>query len=149
MFDFRFNTPIPSLNQGQGSVFKVRECAQSILPLEKSYTAGFPAENRTFFDFRFNTPTTFPESGSRKHFHASGMRAIDLSPRNYPKKSVFRKKSEKIFFSIFRDQAINVTLPLINLLEYLKATFYTNRPLERPGSQKLFDLSKFHMYPRF
>jgi hypothetical protein len=38
MFDFRFNTPIPSLNQGQGSIFKVRECAQSIprikLPLE-------------------------------------------------------------------------------------------------------------------
>jgi hypothetical protein len=30
MFDFRFNTPIPSLNQGQGSVFKTRECAQSI-----------------------------------------------------------------------------------------------------------------------
>ena len=38
MFDFRFNTPIPSLNQGQGSIFKIRECAQSIprikLPLE-------------------------------------------------------------------------------------------------------------------
>jgi hypothetical protein len=38
MFDSRFNTPIPSLNQGQGSIFKVRECAQSIprikLPLE-------------------------------------------------------------------------------------------------------------------
>ena len=38
MFDFRFNTPIPSLNQGQRSIFKVRECAQSIprikLPLE-------------------------------------------------------------------------------------------------------------------
>ena len=30
MFDFRFNTPIPSLNQGQGRMFKVRECAQSI-----------------------------------------------------------------------------------------------------------------------
>ena len=28
MFDFRFNTPI-SLNQGQGSIFKVQECAQS------------------------------------------------------------------------------------------------------------------------
>ena len=25
-----FSTPIPSLNQGQGSIFKVRECAQSI-----------------------------------------------------------------------------------------------------------------------
>ena len=30
MFDFRFNIPILSLNQDQGSVFKVRECAQSI-----------------------------------------------------------------------------------------------------------------------
>jgi hypothetical protein len=34
MFDFRFNTPIPSLNQGQGSVFKVWECAQSILRMK-------------------------------------------------------------------------------------------------------------------
>ena len=34
MFDFRFNTPIPSLNQGQRSVFKVRECAQSISRIE-------------------------------------------------------------------------------------------------------------------
>ena len=34
MLDFRFNTPIPSLNQGQGSVFKVRECAQSILRIK-------------------------------------------------------------------------------------------------------------------
>jgi hypothetical protein len=30
-------------------------------------------------DFRFNTHSYFPESGSRKHFHASGMRAIDFS----------------------------------------------------------------------
>ena len=27
MFDFRLNTPISSLNQGQGSVFTLRECA--------------------------------------------------------------------------------------------------------------------------
>ena len=41
IFDFRFNTPIPSLNQGQGSVFMLRECAESIsrikLPLEMSF----------------------------------------------------------------------------------------------------------------
>jgi hypothetical protein len=30
MFDFRFNTPIPFLNQDQESVFKVRKCAQLI-----------------------------------------------------------------------------------------------------------------------
>ena len=43
----------------------------------------FPGENRNFFDFRVNTPTSFPESGSRKCFHASGMRAID-SPIKLP-----------------------------------------------------------------
>ena len=45
MFDFRFNTPILSLNQGQGSIFTPRECAQSIfcikLPLEKSFLQNF------------------------------------------------------------------------------------------------------------
>ena len=45
MFDFRFNTQIPSQNQGQGSVFKVRECAQSIprikLPLESHLLKNF------------------------------------------------------------------------------------------------------------
>ena len=38
MFDFRFNTPILSLNQGQESVFTIWQCAQSIsrikLPLK-------------------------------------------------------------------------------------------------------------------
>ena len=34
MFDFRSNTPISSLNQGQGSVFTLWECAQSILHIE-------------------------------------------------------------------------------------------------------------------
>jgi hypothetical protein len=45
MFDFRFNAPIPSLNQGQGSVFKVRECVQSIprikLPLKSHLLKNF------------------------------------------------------------------------------------------------------------
>ena len=54
-------------------------------------------ENLKHSYFRFNTHIYFPESGSRKLFHASGMRAINFSPRNYPKKSVFRRKSEKIF----------------------------------------------------
>ena len=34
MFDFRFNTPIPSLNQDQGIVFTIWECAQSISCIE-------------------------------------------------------------------------------------------------------------------
>ena len=31
------------------------------------------------FDFRFNTPNPFPESGPRKRFYASGMRGIGFS----------------------------------------------------------------------
>jgi len=41
MFDFRFNTLIPSLNQGRESVFKVRECAQSISRLKNLRIDGF------------------------------------------------------------------------------------------------------------
>jgi hypothetical protein len=45
MFDFIVNTPIPSLNQGQESVFTVRECVQSILriklPLEGHLLKNF------------------------------------------------------------------------------------------------------------
>ena len=54
--DFRFNTLIPSLNQGQGSAFKVWECAQSIPRLEKSKNRRFSHKNPKIFDFRFNTP---------------------------------------------------------------------------------------------
>src|SRR3954454_4810275 len=98
MFDFRFNTPIPSLNQGQGSVFTVRECAQSIPRLEKPKNRRFSHKNPKMFDFRFNTPTPFPESGSRKHFHTSGMRAIDFSHKVTPRKVIFAKIQKKIFF---------------------------------------------------
>src|SRR6185437_9214170 len=48
MFDFRFNTPIPFLNQGQGSVFMLRECAESIsrikLPLRTYFLQKFSKE---------------------------------------------------------------------------------------------------------
>ena len=56
MFDFRFNTPTPSLNQGQGSIFKLRECAQLIPRLEKPKNRRFSHKNPKMFDFRFNTP---------------------------------------------------------------------------------------------
>ena len=79
------------LNQGQGSVFTVRECAQSIPRLEKSKNRRFSHKNPKMFDFRFNTPTIFPESGSRKHFHASGVRAIDFS-HFLPLEPPFQKK---------------------------------------------------------
>src|ERR1700744_2280789 len=98
MFDFRFNIPIPSLNQGQRSVFTVRECAQSIPRLEKPKNRRFSHKNPKMVDFRFNTPTPFPEPGTRKRFHASGMRGIDLSHKITPK-SVFFIKISKQFFS--------------------------------------------------
>ena len=90
-----------SLNQGQGSIFKLRECAQSIFRLEITLKSRFLEENRKKIS-RWNALLLW-FSGSRLIFHASKMRAIDFSPRNYPKKSVFRKKSEKNFFSIFRE----------------------------------------------
>ena len=48
------------------------------------------------FDFRFNTPTIFPESGSRKRFHVSGMRAIDFSHKITSRKVIFAQ-IKKIF----------------------------------------------------
>jgi hypothetical protein len=44
------------LNQGQGSIFKLRECAQSILRLEKPKNRRFSHQNLKIFDFCFNTP---------------------------------------------------------------------------------------------
>ena len=44
------------------------------------------------FDFRFNTPTPFPESGSRMRFHILAVRAIDFSHKITPKNDHFRKK---------------------------------------------------------
>ena len=41
----------------------------------------------------FNTLTQFPESGPRKHFHASGMRAIDSPHKITRKKSLFERKN--------------------------------------------------------
>ena len=96
IFSLQYKTLI-SLNQGQGSIFKIREYAQSILRVEKPKNRRFSHKNSKMFDFRFNTHIYFPESGPREHFHASGMRAINFSPRNYPKKLVFRRKSEKNF----------------------------------------------------
>ena len=48
-------------------------------------------------DFRFNTHSYFPESGSRKRFQGSGMRAIDLSHEITPRNMILREKFQKIF----------------------------------------------------
>jgi hypothetical protein len=53
------------LNQGQGNVFMLRECAQSIPPIKLPPDGCFQSEKRNFFDFRVNTHFPFPESGSR------------------------------------------------------------------------------------
>ena len=71
---------LQSLKHDQGSVFMLRECAQSIPRLEKPKNRQFSHKNAKMFDFRFNTHP-FPESGSRKRFHDSGVRAIDSPPR--------------------------------------------------------------------
>src|SRR6185312_3872762 len=55
LLDFRFNTPI-SLNQGQRSVFMLRECVQSIPHIEKPKNRRFSHKNPKMFYFRFNTP---------------------------------------------------------------------------------------------
>src|SRR5207253_5600769 len=87
-----------SLNQGQGSVFTVRECAQSIPRLEKPKNRRFSHKNPKMFDFRVNTPTPFPESGSRRRCHASRMRGIDFSHKITPRKVIFAKIQQKFFF---------------------------------------------------
>jgi hypothetical protein len=51
----------------------------------------FEGEISKSFDFRFDTHTYFPESGSRKHFQAYGMRAIDFSHDFTPNRVVFVK----------------------------------------------------------
>jgi hypothetical protein len=91
MFDFCFNTPIPSLNQGRETVFKVRECAQPISRLEKPKNRRFSHKNPKMFDFRFKTPIP-SESGSGSRFHASAVRAIDFSHDFTLKNGLFRKE---------------------------------------------------------
>jgi hypothetical protein len=52
----------------------------------------FQAENLKIFDFRFNTHSDSPDSGSGKHFQASEMRAIDSPHTISPNRVIFEKK---------------------------------------------------------
>src|SRR3954465_230558 len=61
----------------------------------------FSHKNSKMFDFRFNTPTPFPESGSRKRFHGPGMRGIDFSHKITPRKVFFLNWRKKFSASIF------------------------------------------------
>jgi len=75
----------------------LRECVQSIPRLEKPKNRRFSHKNPKMFDFRFNTHP-FHESGSRKRFHAPGIRGIDFSHKITPS-NVFLQKFSKKFFS--------------------------------------------------
>ena len=95
MLDFRFNTPIPSLNQRQGSVFTVRECAQSISRLEKPKNRQFSHKNPKMFYFRFNTPIPFLNQGQGSVFMlrecAESISRIKLPLRTYFYKNLRKK----------------------------------------------------------
>ena len=60
------------------SIARIPEAWKRFLDPDSGKELAFSHKNPKMFDFRFNTPTTFPESGPRKRFHASGMRAIDF-----------------------------------------------------------------------
>ena len=60
------------------------------------------------FDFRFNTHSYFPESGSGKRFQAPGMRAIDSPHEITPKNMILREKFQN--FSIFASIHTSISL---------------------------------------
>src|SRR3569833_814013 len=51
-------------------------------------------------DFRFNTHIYFPESGSRKRFQGSGMRAIDSPHKITPRRSLVNKISTRFYVGL-------------------------------------------------
>ena len=78
----------------------IRRCAQSIPRLEKPKNRRFSHKNSKMFDFRFNTPTPSPESGSGKHFQDSGMRGIDFSHKITPRKVIIEKFKKNLFSKV-------------------------------------------------
>src|SRR6185437_4890582 len=77
-------------------------------------------------DFRFNTHSYFPESGSRKRFHASGMRAIDSPHEITPRNMILREKFQN--FSIFASIHTSISLnqgqgSIFTLRECAQSTF--------------------------
>ena len=69
----------------------------TFLKHEKPKNRRFSHKNPKIFDFRFNTPAPFPESGTRKRFHVSGMRGIDFSHKITPRNVFFTKIFENFF----------------------------------------------------
>jgi hypothetical protein len=58
---------------------RFRNASNRFFAWNYSQKYNFEGEISNFFDFHFNTHIYFPESGSRKHFQALRMRAIDFS----------------------------------------------------------------------
>src|SRR3569623_38884 len=79
-FDFLNFLGLMTLIQGQENVLTLRVCAQSISRLENPLYSRFSSENSNLIHFRFNTPTTLPESELGKHFRASGMSKNHKNP---------------------------------------------------------------------
>ena len=77
------------MNQGQGNIFAFRKQARSIFRIEKPQIVGNPVKIRIFFIF---ASVHYPESGSRKHFHASGVCTIDYPHQIIHIWVIFRKK---------------------------------------------------------
>ena len=90
--------PLPSLNQGQGSVFTLRECAQSIPHLEKPRNRRFSHKNPKMFDFRFITPIPSLNQGQGSVFMLREC-AESISRIKLPLRTYFLQKFSKKFFS--------------------------------------------------
>src|SRR5580698_10651517 len=90
IFSLQYKTLI-SLNQGQGSVFMLRECAQSIPRLEKPKNRRFSHKNPKIFDFRFNTPIPSLNQGQGSVFMLREC-AESISRIKLPLESRFLKK---------------------------------------------------------
>jgi hypothetical protein len=78
-------------------------------------------------DFRFNTHSYFPESGSRKRFQASRMRAIDFSHEITPRNMILREKFQNfsIFASIYTSISLNQGQgSIFTLRECAQSIFY-------------------------
>ena len=87
--------------------------------IRKALDSRFSGENFLIVHFRFNIHTTFPESGSRKRFHVTEMRAIDSSHKITPIWVLFRKKHFRVQNSCEKSQNF-----MINPILFFKLLFF-------------------------
>src|SRR3569833_1172905 len=106
IFSLQHKTLI-SLNQGQGSIFKLRECAQLILRLEKPKNRRFSHKSPKMFDFRFNTPIPSLNLGQGSVFKVREC-VIDSPHEINPRNMILREKFQN--FSIFASIHTSISL---------------------------------------